>query len=55
MDIGHTLGPLVSGLVALYFGFDKAFIGAALVLIAASFVFLFLIKVLQRNKAINQQ
>jgi MFS family permease len=42
MDIGHTLGPLVSGVVVLYFGFDKAFIGAALVLIAASFVFLFL-------------
>lgn len=42
MDIGHTLGPLVSGLVALYFGFDKAFIGAALVLIAASFVFLYI-------------
>jgi MFS family permease len=55
MDIGHTLGPLVSGVVALYFGFNKAFIGAALVLISASFVFLFLIKVLQRNKAINQQ
>ncbi len=40
MDIGQTLGPVVSGFVALYFGFEKAFIGAALVLIAAAFVFL---------------
>jgi len=40
MDIGQTLGPIVSGFVALYFGFEKAFIGAALVLIAVAFVFL---------------
>jgi len=40
MDIGHTTGPLISGIVALYFGFGKAFMGAALVLIAAAFVFL---------------
>jgi MFS family permease len=40
MDIGHTTGPLISGIVALYFGFGKAFMGAASVLIAAAFVFL---------------
>lgn len=45
MDIGHTTGPLISGIVALYFGFGKAFMGAASVLIAAAFVFL--IKVLR--------
>jgi hypothetical protein len=32
MDIGHTTGPLISGIVALYFGFGKAFMGAASVL-----------------------
>lgn len=41
MDIGHTLGPLVSGIVALYFGFGKAFIVAAVVLLAISVVFRF--------------
>jgi MFS family permease len=53
MDIGHTAGPLISGIVALYFGFGKAFIGAALVLIAAAFVFL--IKVLRTEAALQQQ
>jgi MFS family permease len=52
MDIGHTTGPLISGIVALYFGFGKAFIGAALVLIAVAFVFL--IKVLRTKTALQQ-
>ncbi|MEE8329248.1 MAG: MFS transporter [Thermodesulfovibrionia bacterium] len=39
MDIGHTTGPLFSGVVATYFGFGKAFIGASLVLVTAAFVF----------------
>lgn len=48
MDVGHATGPLISGIVALHFGFGKAFMGAALVLIAAAFVFL--IKVLRRKR-----
>ncbi len=40
MDIGHTTGPLVSGIVATYFGFGKAFIGASLVLTLAALLFL---------------
>ncbi|MBI4684515.1 MAG: MFS transporter [Nitrospirae bacterium] len=39
MDIGHTTGPLISGIVASYFGFEKAFLGASLVLLAVAFVF----------------
>lgn len=39
MDIGHTTGPLISGIVAAYFGFEKAFAGASLVLIAAALLF----------------
>lgn len=53
MDIGHTTGPLISGIVALYFGFGKAFMGAASVLIAAAFVFL--IKVLRTKAAIQRR
>lgn len=39
MDIGHTAGPLVAGLLAAYFGLDKAFIdaGFALLIIALGF------------------
>ena len=40
MDIGHTTGPLLSGIVATHFGFAKSFIGASLVLILFAFIFL---------------
>jgi MFS family permease len=40
MDIGHTAGPLVSGIVATYLGFGKAFIGASLILVAVACIFL---------------
>lgn len=40
MDIGHTTGPLVSGLIAAKYGYSRAFIGASLVLFAMAFVFL---------------
>jgi MFS family permease len=41
MDIGHTTGPLVAGIVAARFGFGWSFIAAALVLsvLAAAFLF----------------
>jgi DHA1 family multidrug resistance protein-like MFS transporter len=39
MDIGHTTGPLVSGVVAAYFGYGKSFMGAALVLLITAFIF----------------
>jgi MFS family permease len=39
MDIGHTTGPLVSGFVAVHFGYPKAFIAASIVLILISGVF----------------
>jgi len=39
MDIGHTAGPLASGIVVTYFGFGKAFVMASLILIAAAFLF----------------
>lgn len=40
MDIGHTTGPLLSGVVATHFGYAKAFIGGSLVLIVFAGVFL---------------
>ncbi|MEK6691368.1 MAG: MFS transporter [Nitrospirota bacterium] len=40
MDIGHTAGPLVSGIVATYLGFGKAFIVASLILVAVACIFL---------------
>jgi MFS transporter, DHA1 family, multidrug resistance protein len=39
MDIGHTTGPLVSGILAVYFGFTVAFIAASVVLAAAGILF----------------
>ena len=41
MDIGHTTGPLFSGIVAYYFGYGLSFAGAALVLVTAAIVFCF--------------
>lgn len=40
MDIGHTTGPLASGIIATYFGFSRAFFGASIVLLASAFLFL---------------
>lgn len=39
MDIGHTTGPLFSGIVAYYLGYGVSFAGAALVLLTAAFMF----------------
>lgn len=39
MDIGHTTGPIVSGLAAMHFGYPKSFIAASLVLIIFAFIF----------------
>ena len=41
MDIGHTTGPLVAGIVAGYAGFGYAFIAAGLFLMLIAFCFLF--------------
>ncbi|UCD36337.1 MAG: MFS transporter [Nitrospiraceae bacterium] len=39
MDVGHTAGPLVSGIAATFFGLGRAFTGAALVLVTAGVLF----------------
>lgn len=39
MDIGHTTGPLLSGVVASSFGYGRAFMAAALVLLAVASFF----------------
>lgn len=39
MDIGHTTGPLVAGIVASYLGLRISFISASAVLISASLLF----------------
>jgi len=41
MDIGHTAGPLVSGVVATLLGYAQTFVGAAFVLLAVSLLFVF--------------
>ncbi|MEW6521169.1 MAG: MFS transporter [Thermodesulfobacteriota bacterium] len=43
MDIGHTTGPLVSGLVAASFGYAESFLGAAVVLLVVSLLFIVII------------
>ena len=40
MDVGHTTGPLVAGIVAAMYGFEKAFLTAAALLTAMTFIFL---------------
>jgi MFS family permease len=35
MDVGHSAGPLVSGMVVSFFGFQAAFIGSAIILAMA--------------------
>jgi len=39
MDIGHTTGPLVAGILASSFGFRISFVSASVVLICASLLF----------------
>ncbi|MCS7215032.1 MAG: MFS transporter [Thermodesulfovibrio sp.] len=41
MDIGHTIGPLISGIVASFFGFKKAFITASAILIVMGAFFFY--------------
>lgn len=41
MDIGHTSGPLLSGIVASSFGYAQSFLGASLVLLAVTLFFFF--------------
>ena len=44
MDIGHTAGPLISGVVATLFDYAQTFLGAAFVLLAVSLLFIFKIR-----------
>jgi MFS transporter, DHA1 family, multidrug resistance protein len=39
MDVGHSAGPLVAGMLAAYLGYSAAFIGAAIVVAVALIVF----------------
>jgi len=45
MDIGHTTGPLVSGIVAYYFGIAKSFLGASIVVACAGIFFMIVLGV----------
>ncbi|MBF0329467.1 MAG: MFS transporter [Nitrospirae bacterium] len=47
MDIGHTTGPLLSGIIAAHFGFAQAFICASFVLVAAAVIFRAALKIQQ--------
>jgi MFS family permease len=40
MDIGHTAGPVISGMLALHFGMGYAFIGASIVLVGVALLFM---------------
>ncbi|MBI5557439.1 MAG: hypothetical protein HY885_07350 [Deltaproteobacteria bacterium] len=39
MDIGHTVRPIFSGLVASFFGYILSFVGAAMILAVISLFF----------------
>lgn len=39
MDIGHTTGPLVSGMIAASFGYGQSFLGAAALLLTVALLF----------------
>ncbi len=39
MDIGHTTGPVISGVTAMHFGYPKAFLSASLVLGISALIF----------------
>lgn len=39
MDVGHTAGPIVSGVVATWFGYAQSFLAAAFILLAGSMLF----------------
>ena len=49
MDIGHTTGPLVSGIIAAAYGFGRAFSGAAALLALFSVIFIVYFKVSRRG------
>jgi MFS transporter, DHA1 family, multidrug resistance protein len=53
MDIGHTTGPLFSGVVATHFGYARAFIGGSLVLIVFAGFFLAGIGIGDGSKRMN--
>ncbi|MBI4825423.1 MAG: MFS transporter [Nitrospirae bacterium] len=54
MDIGHTTGPLLSGIIAMHFGYSKSFIGAAFVLGISAFLFYILLLTTHRKDACCQ-
>ena len=51
MDIGHTTGPLISGIIAGYVGIAKSFTGASLILILVACTFWMS---MMRNKRIDE-
>ncbi len=54
MDTGHTTGPLLSGIIASYLGFGKAFTGAGMVIFIFALVFFFVLLRNDKNVKINQ-
>lgn len=53
MDIGHTTGPIVSGVLAQQYGFGKSFLGAAAVLVVVASAFWALIGAAGRRTALD--
>jgi MFS transporter, DHA1 family, multidrug resistance protein len=52
MDIGHTTGPFISGIIATYYGIAKSFMGASFILVLAAS--LFLVSVM-RKKSVQEK
>jgi MFS family permease len=48
MDVGHTTGPLVAGLIAAQFGIATSFLGAAVVVAAVGMIFLSVVGIRQQ-------
>ncbi len=55
MDVGHSAGPIVSGVVASYLGFKAAFTGAAIVLALAIIAFKAITFNKPRPRSISEQ
>lgn len=50
MDIGHTTGPLVSGIVANHFGIAKSFLAASIVVASAGIFFMIALGIRENEK-----
>lgn len=49
MDIGHTVGPLVSGVVAHFFGISRSFQGASAIMVCSGLLFALMLGIKEKK------